>query len=301
VELSALIESSSYQSEGWTRTSIDSFHVVAIDQSRHPLQVWTTGHSWVPLRYVRAAKKSGGLVTTNGPMMGKLNRRGKRVGRLRIIATGGLAVATAGAVAATTRSVGRGLLVGAVGTTVAWFRSFGGWIPCGFVQSSSNNIDDRSDFRNEGPTFGWIGRRAGSPVPVIGRGQLPEDITDGMGGLLLLMADGVPIRAGTQDVFTANIARLGDKRGVVAWATTETGAVVVVGSASHDVHGATELLLSLGARDAIATDQKRCVVLIVDGTMLVGPPPPARQQLQRYGLSCGTGLYVAGSPTKPPR
>jgi hypothetical protein len=46
---------------------------------------------------------------------------------------------------------------------------------------------------------------------------------------------------------------------------------------------------------------QRCVVLIVDGTMLVGPPPPARQQLQRYGLSCGTGLYVTGSPTKPPR
>ncbi len=288
VELSALIESFSYRTDGWARTSIDSFHVVAIDPGRHLLQVWTTGGSLVPLRYVRAANESGGLVTTNGPMMGKLNRRGKRVGRVRIISTGGLAVTAAGAVAATTRSVRRGLAVGAVGTAAAWFRSFGGWIPCGFVRSSSNDINDRSDFENEGPTFGWIGRRDGSHAPVIGRGQLPDDIAEGMGGLLLLMTDGVPIRAGTADVFMANIARLGNKRGVVAWATTDAGAVVVVASASHNVHDATNLLLLLGARDAIATDQRRCVVLIVDGTTLLGPPPPARQQLQRYGLSCGT-------------
>ena len=283
-----------FRSTGAWAGRVGSFHLVVLDARRHRLEVWQRG---VRRRsFARSAAAIEAVVATNGPMMGKRSRSGRQVDRMTLarsavagaLTAAGLAWVTTPRCGRPIRSAAAGAAAG-LGALVVLARGFDGWQVCGRVCSAAIGVTDLSDFENEGPSFAWIGRRAEDMPPEVGYGQLPDDVTEGLGGLLPLIVEGRAVLPGRGDPWSANVARLGNKRGVAAWAVCPTtrdrpALLIVAASAEATAIEAGACLLELGARGAVAADQRGCALLVVGGRCVVGPPRLARQLIQRYGL-----------------
>jgi hypothetical protein len=61
---------------------------------------------------------------------------------------------------------------------------------------------------------------------------------------------------------------------------------VVVGSEHFTAHDAARFLEDIGARDAVATDQRRSAMLGHSREFTVPAPPRTRQSMQTFGLFC---------------
>jgi hypothetical protein len=276
------------------------FWWTVVDAERHPLGVWQCERRW-PASYAARGRGLSAVVVTNGPLMGKhllMQREATKpnvVAELGLLATIG---ALLGALVSRRRSkTGWGAAVSClVAITIGWWHCFTGWQPCGGV-TGRRVTGSRTTFAGEGPRHAWIGRR---DLPfasyAIGQGDLPDDLIEGLGGLIRVVRHGdVPETEWHDHDRDPELARMAEKRGVVAWALVPlgegqepVGVLVVVGSAHRTALEAGRLLQRLGARDAVATDLRRCAYLRVGGYDLVGPPPFSRQGIQHYGLYCGT-------------
>jgi hypothetical protein len=178
---------------------------------------------------------------------------------------------------------------------VASVRSlFCDWAPCGYVVGEKNGVRDFRDFDGEGRAHAWLGR-FGTEFDSygIGQGQLPHGVVEGSGGLFLLVRKCAPAYVDTD--FHAFVY----KRGVVAWAlvdlislddaheqTDVRGVLLVIGSRLLRAAEAADLLVAIGARDAVATDQSASVLLGACSSIAVGPPSILRQGFQQYGFYC---------------
>jgi hypothetical protein len=274
-----------------------------VDPERHPLYVWRRScpAGW---SYLRTARALDAAIFTNGPMMGRRPPAGWKVTRSRVPVE--FALWTAAGVA-----VGTGLarlpglrhgwlLGGAAGTAAAWKRTFTGWVPCGRVRGRAGGIDDRRDFDNEGAGHAWLGRSGREFASYrIGDGDLPAGVEEGAGGLILLVHDFTVVgrRAGDPG-YRRDFAELAAKKGVVAWAlvpsagtatggpATGAGVLVVLGGRRLDAAAAAAMLVSIGARDAVATDQSGSVMMGSGRACQLRPPSLPRQSMQLYGLCC---------------
>jgi hypothetical protein len=193
------------------------------------------------------------------------------------------------------------VVVGAtLGAAAGWWLALTGWIPCGVVRSAAAGIDDRRDFRAEGATHAWIGRReCGFGGCAIGLGHPPTDLPEAMGGLLPLVIECAPVDVDpAAPGFHRDAARARTKAPLVAWALLplptvsggSDGVILVV--ATRRPAASTTLavrLAALGVRDAVATDTSGCAMLAAGRRFLLGPPLPHRQSIQRYGLCCRWG------------
>jgi hypothetical protein len=122
-----------------------------------------------------------------------------------------------------------------------------------------------------------------------------------VGGLISIVREfRMPDRSPSDPAFDADFAALADKQGVAAWALIDLphrgsagstgrvragGVLFVLGSRERTAADAGVALAALGARDAVATDQRGSVMLGT-GRYLAIAPPPHRQLIQHYGLCC---------------
>lgn len=274
-----------------------------VDPLRHPLGVW---QKRVPrlAEYGRSAQALQAAVFTNGPMMGKRLSPTRKLTRrsaawefakwMVIGAIGALLVA----------SLWRASFLGgiggaAIGVALASRRVFTNWIPCGAVYSRASDIDDRRIFDNE--THAWFGRFAGDFASYrIAPGNLPPDVREGIGGLILIVRDFEMAATKVGDpAFNRDFAQLSKKNGVVAWGLVPLdrtvdatrseqleGVIVVLGGHTLDCEVAAIRLCSIGARDAVAMDQSACIMMGSGRDFMIGPPPLHRQEMQLYGLYC---------------
>jgi hypothetical protein len=268
-----------------------------VDPQRHPLFVWARA-SRLPGSYARSAQALDAVVVTNGPMMGKRLPGGRKVTRSWLpveFALRGAIGASAGVLAGSRRRTPGpdGLIGAAVGVAIAAARSFTRWMPCGTVRGAG--VDDRRNFDSEGARHAWFGRRPGTGFDAygIGDGDLPADVVEGMGGLILLVRDYLVVgRVPGEPGYRRDFAELGRKRGVVAWGLlpaaggSDTGVLVVLGGRGLDAVTAADALVSMGARDAVATDQSGSVLMGSRHTWLLRRPNLLRQSMQNYGLCC---------------
>jgi hypothetical protein len=184
-----------------------------------------------------------------------------------------------------------------LGAAAGWRLALTGWIPCGLVRSAAAAIDDQRDFRGEGTTHAWIGRREpGFAGCAIGLGNPPADLHEAMGGLLPLVIEGKPLEADpAAPGFHHDAARARTKAPLVAWAllplpteTAESDGVILVVATRRPAASPTLAvrLTALGVRDAVATDTSGSAMLAAGRRFLLGPPLPHRQSIQLYGLCC---------------
>jgi hypothetical protein len=271
-----------------------------VDPGAHPLYVWRKSEGRIDA-YARSARDLDAAIFTNGPMMGKRFALGGKVTRRRAAfeflewaafgAAGGLALGRR-------FRFGRGIAAGgtALGTSVAWQRTFSGWTPCGDVVSRSQTVDP-GDFDLENERHAWFGRFAtefGSYT--VGDGRLPHGVREGLGGLIpLVRGFQLPGAAPDRPRYSADFASLSSKRGVAAWALVPLepqaghaleGVLVVLASRELEAGRAADVLRSIGARDAVAMDQRASAMMGTGRRFMVGPPPVYRQAMQTYGLYC---------------
>jgi hypothetical protein len=238
-------------------------------------------------------------IFTNGPMMGKRHGPHWKMGRRTALVESigwptfgcfiGLAMSRGRAHPAIAGSVG---LV--TGIAVAWLRAFTNWLPCGTVRSTASGICDTRNFDNEGRRHAWFGRRGTAfDSYAIGYGELPEDVVEGAGGLILLVRDFAAASADKSSAgYDEDFAQLRQKRGVVAWglAPVESdqtdGVLVVVGSRRATAQAAATWLSAIGVRDAAATDQRAMIMFGGEHAFVIGPPLIHRQAMQQYGFCC---------------
>jgi hypothetical protein len=199
--------------------------------------------------------------------------------------------------ALTARRLAAVVLGATLGAAVGWRLALTHWIPCGVVHSAAAGIDDPRDFRAEGATHAWIGRReCGFGGCAIGLGHPPTDLREAMGGLLPLVIEGAPLGVdlGAPN-FHHDAARARTKAPLVAWAllplpaeSAGSDGVMLVVATRRPAASATLAvrLAALGVRDAVATDTSGCAMLAVGRRFLIGSPLPHRQSIQRYGLCC---------------
>ncbi len=266
--------------------------LAVVDPVRHPLRVWRR-RSDAPTGYSAAARALGVAVFTNGPMMGKRVWPGVKVTRALV------ACELAGALLA-------GRMLGGppgalLGGAMSAARSFRHWEPCGFVAGAGEGCARRRSFDGESARHGWIGR-TGLPFGTyaVGCGDLPEDVVEGLGGLLLLVAGG---RVVSGSGAGADLDALGAKSGVAAWGLVPlgegelsangsgagarpAGVLAVLGSPRMTAATAAGVLAGLGTDAAVGTDQRGAVMLGLGGTCVIRPPWH-RQAMQDYGLCCG--------------
>jgi hypothetical protein len=279
-----------------------------VDPERHPLYVWRrtlpTGRS-----YARTACTLDAAVFTNGPMMGKRLPQGRKVTRwsvpLEFATWAAVGTATGLGVARIAGTRGSWLLGGVAGGALAWRRTLTGWAPCGRVRGQANGIDDRRNFDDEGSGHAWFGRfgRDFSSYR-IADGDLPSNVEEGVGGLILLVRDFMVVGKRTGDSsHCRDYAERAHKKGVVAWGlvpgeglrrrtpTTHSaagvGVLVVLGGHRLRAATAAAILGTIGTRDAVATDQGGSVLMGSGRECVLRPPSPPRQAIQLYGLCCG--------------
>lgn len=278
-----------------------------VDPERHPLYVWrrTLPVGW---SYVRTARALDAAVFTNGPMMGKRLPHGRKMTRLSVPLEFAIwaAIGTAAGlgVARTAGPRGSWLLGGVAGGTLAWTRTFTGWVPCGSVRGQADGIDDRRDFDHEGVGHAWFGRFGRDFASYrIDDGDLPAGVEEGAGGLILLVRDFTVLGGHAGDPgHRRDFAELAHKKGVVAWGLVPcrgltprapadhpaTGAGVVVVLGGHRLQAATAaaILCAIGTRDAVGTDQSGSILLGSRRECVLRPPSLPRQSMQLYGLCC---------------
>jgi len=243
-------------------------------------------------------------VFTNGPMMGKRLSGGSKLTRGRVVgefAAGAAAGGVAGlAVRRRHRRLGYATAVLGVtcGVMRAWTRSFTGWTPCGRVLSAEHEMDLRKSFDDEGPRHSWLGRFSTDfRSYAVGYGDLPDDVLEGVGGLILLVQEFAPVDVGgTHAAAASDFAQLSAKRGIVAWGLVPLemsaepaleGVLVILGSANVlDAATAASMLARVGARDAVGMDQRGAVMMGAGRSFLIRRPMLHRQALQTYGLCC---------------
>jgi hypothetical protein len=266
-----------------------------VDPRAHPLRVWKKRIGGLA-GYADSGRALEAAVFTNGPMMGK--RLGSKAKITRGSAARGFAGwASAGLVGGVVAGSGSPYLYGAGGAAVgiahAWRRTFTNWVPCGAVHGRHAGIDDRRNFDGEGETHAWFGRFADEFSSYrIGRGDLPEGVREGLGGLILLVRDFTPASARIGDAaFDRDFAQLSRKNGVVAWGLVpldreNDGVIVVIGSHVLDCEDVAARLCAIGTRDAVAMDQSGCIMMGTARHFMIGPPRLHRQAIQLYGLYC---------------
>jgi hypothetical protein len=274
--------------------------LAVVDPRAHPLAVWQKRACGVA-SYRDTAIAMEAAVFTNGPMMGKRLSPRSKLTRRRV-AWEFAAGAGTGAIAGL--GLGRagrgGYALGAVGAAFgslhAWRRAFTQWAPCGHAVSAALGIRQQSSFDGEGSRHSWFGR-FGTDFRsyAVGHGDLPVDVVEGLGGLILLVDRFAPVDASGPGP-GSDFAVLAHKRGIVAWGLVPlevranprlAGVIVVLGSREAlDAATAARLLARLGARDAVGMDQSGCVMMGARRSLLVGPPPLHRQAMQTYGLCC---------------
>jgi len=292
-----------FRSSGVAHGRGTDFRWAIVDPERYPLYVWrrSSPAGW---SYRRTARALDAAIFTNGPMMGRRLPDGAKLTRSRVPVE--FALWTAAGVAA-----GLGLahlpglrhgwlLGGAAGAAAAWKRTFTGWVPCGGIRGQADGIDDRRDFDNEGAGHAWLGRFGREFASYrIGAGDLPAGVEEAAGGLILLVLDFkvVATRAGDPG-YRRDFAELAAKKGVVAWglvpsggtttggAASEAGVLIVLGGRRLDAATAAAVLISIGTRDAVATDQSGSVMMGSGRTCLLRGPSLPRQSIQLYGLCC---------------
>jgi hypothetical protein len=276
---------------------------VIVDPRAHPLQVWQKRRGGAA-SYSDTAIARDFAMFTNGPMMGRRLSPRSKLTRRRVAWEFIAAAVGAGATAAF--GLGRagfsryalGAIGAACGSVHAWRRSFTQWRPCGHVISAEHRIRQQVSFDHESPRHSWLGRFSTDfRSYAIGYGDLPGDVVEGMGGLILLVQDFAPVRgSGTGVGSGSDFAQLSHKRGIVAWGLVPlrmsgdpdlTGVIAVLGSRKAlDAAMAARLLCRIGARDAVGLDQSGSAMMGARQSFLVGPPPLHRQAMQTYGLCC---------------
>ncbi|RBP14138.1 hypothetical protein DFR50_110164 [Roseiarcus fermentans] len=266
--------------------SRDGRHWAVVDPRRHPLQVWRKKPGAF---YANSARDLNAAIFTNGPMMGK------RVGMLKIT-RGAVVTVVAGATAIGALAglaVGRNWVSGLIGAAVcagaAWIRVFADWTPCGTVCGRDQGVLDRRNFDDEADAHAWIGRFGQDFASYrIGRGDLPPDACEGLGGLVLLLADYAPASGRIGDrSYHRDFAQLGRKEGVVSWGLAPGHEVIaVIGGKTMNAADVAAIHRSIGARDAVAMDLNACSMMGSAGRFFIGPPPWHRQSMQIYGLCC---------------
>lgn len=274
-----------------------------VDPLRHPLGVWKKR---VPrlAAYGRSAQALDAAIFTNGPMMGKRFGPTRKLTR-RSAAWEFAKWTVAGAIGGLLVASGWGApyLGGiggvAIGVALASRRVFTNWLPCGAVYSHDSDIDDRRIFDDE--THAWFGQFASDFASYrIAPGNLPPDVREGLGGLILIVRDFEMASTKAGDpAFNRDFAQLSKKSGVVAWGLVPLdravdatrsehleGVIVVVGGHTLDCEVAAARFCSIGARDAVAMDQSACIMMGTGRHFMIGPPPLHRQEMQLYGLCC---------------
>lgn len=189
-----------------------------------------------------------------------------------------------------------GAALGALaGLGLGWWAALTGWEPCGLVRSKTTGVDDRRDWRGEGATHGWIGRRGkGFDSYAVGLGNPPEGMREAMGGLIPLIVDGEVLGADPADPnYHPDYARSRTKKQLVTWCLLPTpdaqspGALLVVATRERDASAELASHLSaLGVTGAAATDSSGCAMLGGGRRFILGPPHLHRQTIQQYGLCC---------------
>ena len=277
---------------------------VVVDPRKHPLYVWRRAGAGMGA-YGRTARTLDAAVFTNGLMPGKRFSRRRKVTRTSALvefalwsgigALGGFA-----AVHGRERRIAFGACGAALGFLAAWQRTFTDWLPCGRVQSAASGIDDRRNFDDEGPTHTWFGRSGtGFASYQIGDGDLPPGILEGSGGLIALVRDfKLPAKQAGEPRYDYDYATLWQKKGVVAWGLVPLdhdrqagepgldGVIVVFGSQELNAETAALRLSAIGARDAVALDQRASIMMGAEREFMIGPPPLHRQGMQTYGFYC---------------
>ena len=300
-----VVETPAFREMGVACGRTSSWRWAVVDPCLHPLYVWAQrGDN--PFAYAQSALRLGSAVFTNGPMMGKVVS-GVNVTRARAgleVAIGTVCGGLAGGLGS--RGIRRRLfasaLGGAVGMSSAAIHVLSGWVPCGYVISRRNHIEDIQDFNGEGKYHTWFGRfDLDYDSYRVGTGAPPTELYEGVGGLISIVRGfRMPDRSPSDPAFDADFAALADKQGVAAWALIDLphrrsagstgrvragGVLFVLGSRERTAADAGVALAALGARDAVATDQRGSVMLGA-GRYLAIAPPPHRQLIQHYGLCC---------------
>jgi hypothetical protein len=307
----AILAQPEFLANGFLLGGNSELHWAVVDPLRHPLGVWKKRGASV-FSYLRSAQALDAVVFTNGPLMGKRLWGSQKVTRHSVprLFAGSIGVGLLGGFSAAFGSRAQyfaGAGGAALGAAYAWRQAFTDWVPCGSVRSQRDSVDDRRDFDREGHRHAWMGRSSSEfSSHRIGYGDLPEDISDGVGGLIMLVQN---YKARTKYVgdptYDADFALLHRNTGVAAWALVpavfsrsrlssvdgdaqaEDGVIVVAGS--RDSLNCEEMavwLCSIGARDAVATDLSKCSMMGAGDNCSIGPPPTHRQHLQLYGLYC---------------
>jgi hypothetical protein len=274
-----------------------------VDPRAHPMHVWQK-RDGAAASYGDTAIAMDFAMFTNGPMMGRRLSPRSKLTRRRVAwefvgaAVGAGAIAALGLGRAGYSRYALGAVGAACGSVHAWRRSFTGWRPCGHVISAQHRIREQVSFDHESPRHSWIGRFSTDfQSYVIGYGDLPENVVEGLGGLIMLVQDFAPVRGNGPGVGPgSDFAQLRHKRGIIAWGLVPlrmsgdpdlAGVIVILGSQkAFDAATAARLLARIGARDAVGMDQSGSVMMGARQSFLVGPPPLHRQSMQTYGLCC---------------
>lgn len=291
------IEHRTFCETGVIRGRSRAYAWVVVDPVRHPLHIWRSRGNGLGA-YARTARELDAAVFTNGPMTGKRFASGDKVTRSRALLAVGSHAATA---AACTRALVRNSRLAfpaAAGVlAAAWAAQdvLDGWAPCGHVVGAKHQVRDLRDFDGEGRAHAWFGRVGVDYESYrVASGHPPARLVEGCGGLLLLVRDFAVA------CFDTTFIAYPLKRGVAAWALVDvppricgvsaskplSGVLLVIASRSLTAAGAAHVLVSAGARDAVATDQRASILLGAKATCTVGPPPWHRQAFQEYGLYC---------------
>lgn len=314
----AVISHPDFVETGTLQGSTGAYVWVVVDPVRHPLCVWQQGGEG-GAAYGKTALSLHAALFTNGPMMGrrlagrwKVTRKGLP---LALLVGTGLGAGLGALGSALIRHGKRGRLWsamagGAAGAATIWQWVFRNWIPCGAIRGATHAIDDERNFDQEGATHSWFGRKGSEFFDyAMGDGDLPPDMFEGMGGLTRLIRNyEIPSRDPANANYNAGFDILATKHGIVAWALvplpteplstenrssgkaerqTLAGVLVAIGSRKHlDGQAVANRLCAMGARDAVATDQRGAVMLGTDTRFLIGPPLAHRQKMQKYGLYC---------------
>jgi hypothetical protein len=302
--VSSVLRHPAFQAAGVAHGRGAGFRWAVVAPERHPLYVWkrSAPASW---SYVRTARALDAVLFTNGPMMGRRLTGGRKVTRSRVpvefalwaAAGAGVGAASAGLAGLPGRRYGRhvgGTAGTAAGIAVAWKRIFTGWVPCGRVRGQADGTDDRRNFDHEGARHAWLGRSGVEFATYgIGDGDLPAGVTEGTGGLILLLHDyRIAGRRPGDPGYRRDFAELAAKKGVVAWALVPTGngadsgVLLVLGGRRMDALTAANMLRCIGARDAVATDQSGSIMMGSGHRCVLPAPSLPRQAMQVYGLCC---------------
>ncbi|MEO8289051.1 MAG: hypothetical protein ABI670_21790 [Chloroflexota bacterium] len=298
-----------FQAEGVAWGSSRDCWWAVVDPEAHPLYIWRKSGRGITA-YGRTALSCNATVFTNGPMMGKRYSPARKVTKRSVVwefarwasagAIGGLA---AGSVLQSRRAYGIGCIAATgLGVANAWRNTFTNWVPCGTVRSRNSAVHDRQDFDNEGRTHSWFGRFSTDFASYgIGQGDLPAGVLEGLGGLIRLISDFSVASKRPGDVaFNGDFAQLSQKKGIAAWgliplnghldtssaSSAAGGVIIVIASRNINAEEAADRLCRIGTRDAVAMDQSGCTMMGIQQQFMVGPPPPHRQAMQLYGLSC---------------